>query len=170
MKRTKKESHARNKSTLGLFTLEVMHQMCDNLGLCFEGMCGTLGLCFEDPEAEEVPMGLTVRQLELIQPIKLLCEFLCEHKEQLNQIRSYNEYELLMLAKFEAFSKAKQRALFTLEDINSVEKLQKYIICDRQKSRKCKPMLKTLRSLCKLFNLSYPGNEKTKLVEVCTYQ
>ena len=46
-----------------------------------------------------------------------------------------------MLAKFETFSKAKQRALFTVEDINSVEKLQKYISSDRQKSRKCKPML-----------------------------
>ena len=105
-----------------------MQQMCGTLDLCFEGMCGTLGLCFEGPEAEEVQMGLTVRQLELIHPIKLLCEFLCEHKEQLNQIRSYDAFFFLMFAKFEAFSKAKQKkALITLEDINSVEKLNSYI-------------------------------------------
>jgi hypothetical protein len=104
--RLKKESDVRNKNSLGLFTLEVMQQMCGTLGLCFEGMCGTLGFCFEGPEAEEVQMGLTVRQLELIHPIKLLCEFLCEHIQQLNQIRSYDE-EFLILAKFEAFPKGR---------------------------------------------------------------
>ena len=84
MKRTKKESHARNKSTLGLVTLEVMHQMCDNLGYALKGCVELVIYALKTQrQPEEVPMGLTVRQLELIAS----CEFLCEHKEQLNQIR-----------------------------------------------------------------------------------
>jgi hypothetical protein len=95
---------------------------------------------------------------------------LCEDVEQVNQIKSYDEFELIKFAKFYAFHSAKQSALLNLEDINNVEKLLHYKIRDKSTSKKSNAAVKTLASLCAKFKIANPGNDKTKLVQVCSHE
>ena len=147
-------------SSMHVFTVGLMQQLC-----------GTLGLCF--PQAMEEHMhplqqrsifhhGIfdnspTVRQLGILKPLKLLCQFLCEDKKQVHQIWRYDEYELFKFAEFEAFLRAKKTALLKLKDIDSLEKLQRYKVRDNRTSKRSRPVLTMLASLCKQFNLANPG-------------
>jgi hypothetical protein len=143
-------------------------------------LCGTLGLCF--PHAKEEDMhplqqrsffhhaifdkSPTVQQLEILKPLKLVCQFLCENKKQVKQITRYDEYKLLKFAKFQAFLRAKTRALLKLKDIDSLEKLRRYKVRDNRASKRSRPVLTTLASLCKQFNLANPGTCQSTLVQV----
>ena len=150
------ESSLRN-SSMHVFTIGLMQQLC-----------GTLGLCF--PHAKEEHMhplqqrslfhhGIfdsspTVRELEILKPLKLLCQFLCEDKKQVNQIWRYDEYELFKFAEFEACLRAKRRALLKLKDIDSLEKLQRYKVRDDRPSKRSRSVQTTLVSLCKQFKIA----------------
>lgn len=168
MKLTIKESCQRF-SRRHAFTLGFLQQMCGTLGLCFK--------VSEDIQMDSleqkslfingiVDTSPTVHGLTILEPLKLVCEFLCKDIEQAQQIRNYDGFELIKCAKFYAFHTTKQRVLEILEDINSVEKLQKCPIRDYRTCKKAGPVQKTLASLCRKFSIATPGNDKTALVQV----
>ena len=130
MEETTQESRARASSRAS-FTLGFLQKMCGTLGLCFHGSEELQMDSLHQKSLYHIGIfdtSPTVRRLGLLQPLKLLCELLCEDVEQVNQIKSYDEFELIKFAKFYAFHSAKQSALLNLEDINNVEKLLHYKI------------------------------------------